>query len=68
MAAGIIVVEPERIPRRTPAPAQRDELLRIWNLVDDDSRKLLLFFALLLAREQGLVPPNTPLMITDRVL
>jgi hypothetical protein len=28
---------------------------------------MLLFVARQLAREQGLVPPETPLMITDRV-
>lgn len=33
----------------------------------DDGRKMVLFFARQLAREQGLVPADTPLMITDRM-
>ena len=57
----------KRLPSRKPGPAQREELLRIWRHVDDDGRKLMLFFARTLAREQGLVPPVTPLLITNRV-
>lgn len=44
----------KRVPGRKPGPAQRDELLRIWGHVDDDGRKLMLFFARTLARDQGL--------------
>lgn len=57
----------KRVPGRKPGPAQRDELLRIWGHVDDDGRKLMLFFARTLARDQGLVSPDTPLLMTDRV-
>jgi hypothetical protein len=57
----------KRVPGRKPGPAQRDELLRIWGHVDDDGRKLMLFFARTLARDQGLVPSDTPLLMTDRV-
>lgn len=39
----------------------------IWGHVDDEGRKMMLFFARQLAREQGLVPADTPLVITDRV-
>lgn len=57
----------KRVPGRKPGPAQREELLRIWGHVDDDGRKLMLFFARSLARDQGLVPPSAPLVMTDRV-
>jgi hypothetical protein len=59
--------KPKRVPGRKPGAAQRDELLRIWGHVDDDGRKLMLFFARSLARDQGLVAPGTPLVMTDRV-
>ena len=58
---------PKRVPGRKSDPAQRDELLRIWGHVDNDGRKMMLFFSRQLAREQGLVPPDTPLMISNRV-
>jgi hypothetical protein len=58
----------KRVPGRKPGPVQREEYLRIWDLVDDDSRKVMLFFARTVARDQGLVPPGTPLLMTDRVL
>lgn len=58
----------ERLPGRKPGTAQRDELLRIWGHVDDEDRKMMLFFARQLARERGLVSADTPLVITDRVL
>jgi len=67
MGAEDKTVVPKRVPGRKPGPAQRDELLRIWGHVDDDGRKMILFFARQLAREQGLVPADTPLMVTDRV-
>ena len=66
MTNDAIVPKPKRIPGRKPGPAQRDELLRIWGHVDDDGRKLMLFFARVLARDQGLMQPNTPLVMTDR--
>jgi hypothetical protein len=52
---------------RRPGRAQRDELLRIWDAVGDDGRKMLLFLGRQLAREQGLVSCDEPLLITDRV-
>ncbi|MBX6386226.1 MAG: hypothetical protein IRZ07_25190 [Microbispora sp.] len=67
MARRTTVAEPKRLPGRKPGPDQREELLRIWGHVDDDGRKLMLFIARAVAREQGLVPPNTPLLMTDRV-
>jgi hypothetical protein len=57
----------KRVPGRKPGLAQREELLRIWGHVDDDGRKLILFFARSLARDQRLVPPSAPLLLTDRV-
>lgn len=59
--------EPKRVPGRKPGPAQRDEYLRIWDAVDDDRRKVLIFFARGIAQDAGLVPPNTSLLMTDRV-
>ena len=58
----------ERVPGHKPGPAQRDEFLRIWDMVDDDGRKLMLFFSRTVAREQGLVAPGTPLVMTERVV
>ncbi|WP_439580693.1 hypothetical protein [Elioraea sp.] len=58
----------ERLPGRKPGPAQREEFLRIWDAVDDNGRKMLLFIARGILREQGLVPAPTPLVLTDRVL
>jgi hypothetical protein len=58
---------PKRVPGRKPGYAQRDEMLRIWDSLDDDSRKVMLFFARSVARDQRLVPPKTPLVMTDRV-
>lgn len=58
----------ERVPGRKPGPAQRGECQRIWDMVDDDGRKLLLFFSRTVAREQGLVPPGTSLVMSDRAV
>ena len=58
----------ERLPGRKPGPEQCEEVLRIWKAVDDNGRKILLFIARGLAREQGLVPAATPLVLTDRIL
>lgn len=58
----------ERVPGRKPGPAQRDEFLRIWDMVDDDGRKPMLFFSRTVPRDQGLVSPSTPLVMTDRVV
>jgi hypothetical protein len=46
---------------------RREELLRGGGHVDGDGCRMLLFVARQLAREQGLVQPDTPLMITERV-
>jgi hypothetical protein len=59
--------KPKRVPGRKHGPVQREEVLRIWGHVDDDGRKIMLFFSRQRAREHGLVPPDTPLIITDRV-
>lgn len=67
MAEDATALQSKRVPGRKPSPAQRDEMLRIWGHVDDNGRKLMLFFARTLARDQGLVPPGTPLLMTDGV-
>jgi hypothetical protein len=67
MRNAVTTSERRRPPGRKPGPEQREELLRIWGHVDDDGRKLMLFFARSLARDQGLIAPSTPLVMTDRV-
>lgn len=57
----------ERLPGRKPSPKQRDEYVRIWDAVDDERRKALIFVARGIARDAGLVPPSAPLVMTDRV-
>ena len=56
-----------RSPGRKPGPEHLDEVARVWGAVDEDGRKMILFVSRQLARDQGLVPADTPLMITDRV-
>ena len=58
---------PNRVPGRKPGPEHLDEFARVWGAVDDDGRKVILFVSRQLARDQGLVPADTPLMIIDRV-
>jgi hypothetical protein len=55
-----------RLPGRKPGAPQGAELMRIWDALDSDGRKLVLFVARQMAREKGLVAANTPLVITDR--
>ena len=50
-----------------PGPQRQAELERIWHAVDDDGRKMLLYFARQLAKEQGVMPPGTRLVMTDQV-
>lgn len=52
MAAAGSTTPHECVPGRKPGLDQRGELLRIWGHVDDDGRKMMLFFARHLAREQ----------------
>jgi hypothetical protein len=66
MARPVATAKPRRLPGRKPGPDQLDELLRIWGHVDDDGRKLMLFVARAVAREQGLVEQSTPLIMTKR--
>lgn len=60
--------KPKRVPGRKPGPAQREEYLRNWDMVDDDSRKVMLCFVRTVAGDQGLVSPSTSLIMTDRVI
>ena len=46
---------------------QRAEVLRIWDALDDNGRKFILFAARQAARENRLIDPNVPIVITDRV-
>ena len=56
----------ERLPGRRPGAAQRAEVLRIWDALDEDGRKVVLFTARQAAREKGLIDPSMPLVIIDR--
>ena len=56
-----------RFPGRKPGPEHLDEVARVWGSVDDEGRKVILFISRQVGRDQGLVPADTPLMITDRV-
>lgn len=67
MGVEVEAAVPKRVPGRKPGPDERQEVLRIWDHVDDDSRKMVLFVSRQLAREKGLVPADTPLIITNRV-
>lgn len=68
MAAGGRTTLNERVPGRKPGPEHFDEVARVWGAIDDDGRKVILFVSRQLARDQGLVPADTPLIINDRVL
>ncbi|MDT8333022.1 hypothetical protein RQ831_18370 [Roseomonas gilardii] len=57
-----------RLPGRKPGPAEREELLRVWDALDPERRKLAIFFMRMLAKDAGLVPLDEPLMITKGVL
>lgn len=67
MTAGGRTTPHERVPGRKPGPDQNDEVMRIWGHVDDEGRRMILFFARQVARDQGLVPTDTRVMITDQV-
>jgi len=67
MAAKAAVGPKKCLPGRKPGPEHLEEVVRIWHAVDDDARKVILYVARDTARERGLVPADTPLMITDRV-
>ena len=57
----------KRVPGSKPRPDHLEEVGRVWHAVDDDARKMILYLVRSIARERGLVAPDTPLMITDRV-
>jgi hypothetical protein len=67
MTADATTRNSKRVPGPRRGPAQRDELLRIWGHGDDDGCRLMQLFARMLVRDQGFVPPKTPLLMTDRV-
>lgn len=58
----------KRIPGRKARLEHLEEVGRVWHAVDDEGRKMILYFVRSIAREQGLVAPATPLLMTDRVL
>lgn len=67
MGAKASTSTPSCVPGRKAGPEQREPIKRVWGHLDDDGPRMMVFFARRLAREQGLVPADTPLMITDRV-
>jgi len=44
---------------RKPTPADRQEMLRLYDLMSDDGRKMIVYMARLVAREEGLLPSGT---------
>jgi hypothetical protein len=60
------VTPSERLPGRKPGPSERDEMLRIYDALGDDGRKLVLFVSRYKAKEEGLIAPGESLVITDR--
>lgn len=62
----VVPAKPKRLPGRKPTPADRDELVRIWDALPDDERKVLLFFAVQLAKKAGLPEGDGPLMRTGK--
>jgi len=50
------------LPGRRPGPAQRDELLRLWEAMSHDGRKMVLFVARAAAKDEGLIAPGAPML------
>ncbi|MCK8788069.1 hypothetical protein M0638_27310 [Roseomonas sp. NAR14] len=51
-----------RLPGARPRPEVRAELLRIWDALDPERRKALIFTARALAKDAGLLPADAPLL------
>ena len=56
----------QRVPGRKPTAADRAELLRIWDALSDDGRKLLIVTARGLAKGEGLPEGDGPLIRTGK--
>lgn len=56
----------KRVAGRKPTPADREELVRIWDALSDDGRKMLLFVAVALAKDAGLPEGEGPLIRTGK--
>ena len=52
-----------RLPGRSPGPAQRAEVLRIWDSLDGDRRKAILLIARAMAKDAGLEEGDGPLLL-----
>lgn len=63
------VSPPEPTGRRlgpNPTPADRDELLRLWDALSGEGKKLVLFAAVAAAKEEGLAEGDGPMIRTGK--
>jgi transcriptional regulator with XRE-family HTH domain len=51
-----------RLPGRRPGAAERAELVHLWDALDPEARKMMIFMARAIAREAGALPPSAPLL------
>lgn len=61
-------MNPTRLSGRKPGPAEREELLRIWDALDPGRQRAALYFLRWLEDDADRVLPDEPLMITKGVL
>jgi transcriptional regulator with XRE-family HTH domain len=52
----------QRLPGRRPGQAERAELLRLWDSLDPEARKMIIFMTRAVARETGALPPQASLL------
>jgi transcriptional regulator with XRE-family HTH domain len=53
-----------RLPGRSPGPAQRAEVLRVWDALDADRRKAVLLMVRAMAKDAGLPGSDAPLLLS----
>jgi transcriptional regulator with XRE-family HTH domain len=51
-----------RLPGRRPGLAERAELVRLWDALDPEAQKMMIFMARAIARETGAIPPQATLL------
>jgi hypothetical protein len=50
-----------RLPGRRPGPAEREELLALWDQMTSEGQKMVIFVARAAAKDEGLLPPGASL-------
>lgn len=66
MAVEVTKLPTGRALSPTPTPADRDELLRLWDALSDDGKKVVLYTAAVCARDEGLPEGDGPLVRTGK--